>query len=499
MKGGQSGIKKIKNYRLVREAGRGANGVIYESIDENTQKQYAIKAIPADKISEKQILESFKNELRALHKIDHENIIKLYGVEKTANNIYLILEYANGGNLQQYLNYYLKKNKNQLPVPVVQFFIRNIIKGLEYMHQNNIIHRDLKLDNILLNFKNVEKVDYDTINIFDASVLVADLGYAKILKNSYDETQSICGTPIIMAPDMINLRYNPEVRSNDLTYNYKVDLWSLGAITYQLLFGFPPFLARNINELFKEIIKGKYSISKNVKISIETVTFINGLLQYYPDKRFEWHSLNSHPFILNSVESFHMLELDQIDGDKLKEKIEIDSKNSDNLLWVMFKPKKKNVNLDSISLDNLANNSTSTGINNKEDKNNIKTINNINANLEVNETMVERNFDTNSSIKPKNGQNSKTDNTNTNTNSSNSNNPIKPHDEEAKNGTNNTEEEEKTLTDNNKIIIEEVDFNCISIYNLYNKLIEKLGNEEENKKENIKKDSLNLDFRKLFI
>jgi len=61
MKGGQSGIKKIKNYRLVREAGRGANGVIYESIDENTQKQYAIKAIPADKISEKQILETKTN------------------------------------------------------------------------------------------------------------------------------------------------------------------------------------------------------------------------------------------------------------------------------------------------------------------------------------------------------------------------------------------------------------------------------------------------------
>jgi len=389
----KQGIKKIKNYRLLREAGRGANGVIYESIDDSNQKRVAIKAIPAEKITEKHILESFKNELRALHKLNHVNIIKLYGVEKTVSNIYLVLEYANGGNLQQYLTHYQKKNKNQLPVKTVQFLIKNITSGLEYMHKNNMIHRDLKLDNILLHFKNADKnIDYDKVDIMEATILIADLGYAKILENAFDETKSICGTPIIMAPEMINLRFMNNSFSKKLTYNFNVDKWSLGAITYQLLFGIPPFLAKNVNELFKEIMKGKYIISSNIKLSIETVTFINGLLQFYPEKRFEWNVLRSHPFLRNSVESFHELELDQLqlDGEFIKKKIEIDSKDSENLLWMMFKLKKKNINLENMSMEFIQNDKLKKE---KEREDNMNKINKINESLEINETMMEGKFD----------------------------------------------------------------------------------------------------------
>lgn len=391
----KGGIKKIKNYRLIREVGRGANGVIYESVDESNNHTYAIKAIPSDKISEKHILESFKNELRALHKINHENIVKLYGVEKTQNNVYLVLGYANGGNLQQYLNYYQKKHKKQIPVEIVQYFIKKISKGLEYLHKNNIMHRDLKLENILLHFQGAgSKVNLDKVDIFNANVLIADLGFAKLLSNQYDETQTICGTPIIMAPDIINVKFNPENKNINSTYNSKVDLWSLGAISYQLLFGIPPFLARNVHELFKEILKGKFFIEKNVKVSVEAVTFLNGLLQFYPEKRMNWEMISKHPFLITKHTDFRDLELDHIETDSLK-KIEIDTKNSENLLWILFRPKTKTIKLEEMSIENTVINSQSFE-SNKTQKSLYEDINRIRTKDEqliVNGSKEEKHFD----------------------------------------------------------------------------------------------------------
>ena len=95
----KKGIKMIKNYRIIKEIGRGAMGEVFEAIDDKTQKLFAIKAIASKKINDAHAFESFRRELKLLHSLNHTNIIKINGIEKTANNIYLILEYANGGNL----------------------------------------------------------------------------------------------------------------------------------------------------------------------------------------------------------------------------------------------------------------------------------------------------------------------------------------------------------------------------------------------------------------
>ena len=138
------GIKQIKDYRLLKEVGRGANGVVYEAVDGKTNKLVAIKSIPNDKLSNARIMEQFKKELKTLYRLSHKNLIKIEGVEKTINNVYLVLEYCNGGSLYDYSCHYKKKYNKRIPELVVQKIIRQIIEGLKFMHKKNIIHRDIK-------------------------------------------------------------------------------------------------------------------------------------------------------------------------------------------------------------------------------------------------------------------------------------------------------------------------------------------------------------------
>jgi serine/threonine-protein kinase ULK/ATG1 len=345
------GIKQIKKYRLIKEIGKGATGIVYEAVDDETNKLYAIKSIPSQKLLDKRVMENFKRELKLLHGLNHGNIIKIVGVEKTVNNIYLILEYCNGGNLYEYTYYYRKEFNSPLPEKKVQQILIQLIEGLEYMHNCKTVHRDIKLENILINFNSwsntvphgeiPQKLDYHTIDQGDITIKIADLGYARELEGA-GVASTICGTPITMAPDIINLFDNN--KNKDHKYNNKVDLWSLGAITYELITGRPPFYANNFKQLFEEILAGKYSVPKNIKISIEAITFINGLLQFYPEKRMDWVEIHSHPFITNDPNTFHIIDLHSVDTNyQDPNQLEIDTKDCQNFLWILFKNKMENI------------------------------------------------------------------------------------------------------------------------------------------------------------
>ena len=87
------GIKQVKNYRLLREIGKGQTGTVYEAVDDSNGKKFAIKSIPSSKLENKRILENFKKELKLIHSLSHNNLLKIIGLEKTVNNTYLVLEY----------------------------------------------------------------------------------------------------------------------------------------------------------------------------------------------------------------------------------------------------------------------------------------------------------------------------------------------------------------------------------------------------------------------
>jgi len=349
------GIKQVKNYRLLKEIGRGTTGTVYEAVDDSNGRKIAVKSIPSSKLENKRILENFKRELKLLHSLNHPNIIKITGIEKTVNNTYLALEFCNGGNLFEYLTYYKQKFEIPLPEIQVQFIIRQIISGLEYMHKNKIVHRDIKLENILLNFSTISnmhvpnqdyvKLDYSKHSIFDCTIKIADLGYAREL-DGCSLASTICGTPMTMAPDVIQF--------SEKKYNSKADLWSLGAITYELTTSTLPFYGHNLHQLMENVMKGKYSFPNSLKISLEAIVFINGLLQFYPQKRYDWDQILSHPFVVNDTVSFTIIDLEKIEIDSKEcEKLQNDTKDCGNFLWILFKTSLKNVTLDKSGLQNI--------------------------------------------------------------------------------------------------------------------------------------------------
>ena len=247
------------------------------------------------KLSEKiKILQSLRNCSGIIHYKRLLKDEKYYG---------LVFEYCNGGNLLEYTKDYIKENKK----PINEFFIQKIIKqlvsGIESLHSKKIIHRNIKLENILLNFDDY-KNEYGKLpkeltfknktlnNKF--TVKIADF-------KEYKEIEEDNG----ISSEKGNNNNAPENFNSgkgNTENSYEADLWSLGAITYELLTGLPPFEAKTSEEILKSIQEGKYTLPNNLKCSLEIITFINGLLEYNPKKRLNLEQIKSHSFLNKNPE-----------------------------------------------------------------------------------------------------------------------------------------------------------------------------------------------------
>ena len=178
--------------------------------------------------------------------------------------------------------------------------IRQIAEGLVYLDQNKVMHRDLKLDNILIHFPDYEgegSVTEEYLRDFDIEsdnieVVIGDLGFAKAL-DTKDMTRSYCGTPLNMAPEIMNGKY----------YNTKVDIWSLGTMMYELLVGFSPFMGVDPHDVADRVNQGDYGVPKNIKLSLKCLEFLHKCLQFDPSKRFSHRDLLDHPFLEEDDES----------------------------------------------------------------------------------------------------------------------------------------------------------------------------------------------------
>lgn len=353
-------IKQVKYYHLVQEIGKGASAKVYLAVDDRKDELVAVKAIPMESLKKDRGMINLQREVKNLNKLKHENIVRIKGFENTKNNNYVIIEYCNGGNLFDYKKFYEKATKTTLNEFFIQKIIRQIADGLEFMHSKNVIHRDIKLENILINFNKYpnyaikgnlpKKVKLEEVTLNDSFTLkIADLGYSKDLDSS-SSGSTILGTPLTMSPDVVS----NFMGQGDSKYNTSADLWSLGAITYQLLTGKPPFVGKNYKEIFKLIMDGKYKLPSSLVVSVEIITFINGLLQFYPDKRLTWNQIKNHPFLTKSTESFTYIQLNSL-KEKDQKEIEMNSKDCDNLLWILFRGKGLNINIDKINIQDFKN------------------------------------------------------------------------------------------------------------------------------------------------
>jgi serine/threonine protein kinase len=267
----------FENIVFKSKIGNGVYGEVYLGLDIISKKDFAIKKISKSKLLNPENEYCFNNEVSILKYLQpHPNLIKFHLIYESISNFYIIEEYCNGGNLEQNLIKYIKKNNKPFTEEISKYIIKNILYGLSNLNSQNIIHRDLKVENILLHFDNEE--DLINQNLMNSKIKIIDFGFAKFLKKN-EFADSIIGTPLFMDPIILN-SMNDKKENDKNMYDKKVDMWSLGIISYYILLGNLPFQGNNINELSKSIEERKFILPKNqnIYLSKNCIEFIDKLL-----------------------------------------------------------------------------------------------------------------------------------------------------------------------------------------------------------------------------
>ena len=171
-------------------------GKVHLTEKEGDQKKYATKVIERNALEKnEEVKRYYRTNLLFLKNLKHPNIIKLIDLKKSKKNYYIIMELCNGGELSKALEKYKEKNGKAFPEELVQHFMRQIIDAFKYLHEKKIIHRNINLYNILLNFENEE--DKQNFNLFKAQIKITDFGFA-CKYNENIKINELVGTPLFL-------------------------------------------------------------------------------------------------------------------------------------------------------------------------------------------------------------------------------------------------------------------------------------------------------------
>lgn len=268
----------LGDYIVTKQIGKGSFAKVYKAYHKDTKELFAVKAVELKKLNKK-LLESLESEIEILFKINHPHIIKLYDTIKSENYRYLIMEFSDKGDLYKYI-----EKHGKIPEVTAKDFFTQIASGVHFLWRNNFIHRDLKPQNLLINEKGIIKI--------------CDFGFAKYIeKDAMMDT--LCGTPLYLAPEVLKFE----------KYNNKVDLWSIGAILFQMMTGQPPYTANNHVELLRNIETSRLKIPRNIAISEDCINLLKVLLVVKPDSRTTFEEFFKHPFFNGfNFESTPLLE-----------------------------------------------------------------------------------------------------------------------------------------------------------------------------------------------
>ena len=331
----QDGIKGYKFEKIISE---NEISKVYLASRIKDGIKCAIKQIDKSVLSDKRYKKYLNNEIFILRHINNEYTIKLYDMTSDLNYIYLVFEYCNGGDLQMCLKRQLELHKHSFSQEQVQHIMKQVISGFVYLHSSKILHRDIKLENILVQFPTEE--DKNNLNILKAKIKITDFGFSRYLKGD-NLAKSVLGSPNSMDPHILKKMARID-NDNDYAYDQKADIWSLGVITYELLIGCPPFEASSYEELLDKIEKGKYRIPHQVILSTEAISFLNGMLQYNPENRLDVTELSKQYFLTRNVSTFQKLQLEKANMNMdlgqsivLNAKKTLESNMSD--IWSQFK------------------------------------------------------------------------------------------------------------------------------------------------------------------
>lgn len=356
--------KKLANYILIEPPiGEGTFGKVYRCYrQDNLSFPYACKCLNLNFYNSNPIfIKKLKEELKLTKSLSHSKIIKLIDLKRTTKNLYMIMEYINGDNLESFLQRYDAAFNHPPSMTLVRYLSSEITIGLYYLFKKSIIHRDVKLENLMFHFTEVrteesfcqediqeletdielnynelklDKSEYlinvkvdrlskcnslavdEQINFYNnygcwhnknevellimsTQTKIIDFGLGKDLTESQGLTSSVCGSPITMAPEIWLNKLNKDSKES---YDYKVDIWSLGCCLFNIAIGRSPFAADEIDRIcYKVVNSGIYYLpieSGNYgQITVEFIDFINGMLQFNKEDRMSWEEIIDHPFL----------------------------------------------------------------------------------------------------------------------------------------------------------------------------------------------------------
>ena len=227
----------------------------------------------------------------------------------------------------------MDKHGKAFPEDIVQHLMRQIIDGIHYLHSQKIIHRDLKLDNIMVHFDS--ELDKENLNMMKAKIKIIDFGFAtKLTAEKNDLTYSAVGSPINMDPIILRKFSKKKDLNLNIGYDEKADIWSIGTVCYELLIGKAVFNAKTMNDLVDKVEKGSYQIPKTV--STEVVSFLNGMLQYDSKYRLNSEELLKHPFLTKNVSEFTKMNTTKA----LKKENKDNDIQKNNSIWSILMMKK---------------------------------------------------------------------------------------------------------------------------------------------------------------
>uniref|UniRef100_A0AAY4ETJ0 Serine/threonine-protein kinase PLK n=1 Tax=Denticeps clupeoides TaxID=299321 RepID=A0AAY4ETJ0_9TELE len=254
-----------KCYCRGKVLGKGGFAKCYEFTDLATGKMFAAKIIPHSRVSKPHQREKIDREIELHRGLHHKHVVHFYHHFEDKDNIYILLEYCSRRSLAHIL-----KARKVLTEPEVRYYLRQIVSGLKYLHEQEILHRDLKLGNFFIN----EAVE----------LKIGDFGLAAKLEPIESRRRTICGTPNYLSPEVLNKQ----------GHGCESDVWALGCVMYTMLLGRPPFETTNLKETYRCIRDAYYTMPSS--LSPPAKNLIGSMLSKSPEDRPPLDSILRHDF-----------------------------------------------------------------------------------------------------------------------------------------------------------------------------------------------------------
>uniref|UniRef100_A0A2C9KEI2 non-specific serine/threonine protein kinase n=1 Tax=Biomphalaria glabrata TaxID=6526 RepID=A0A2C9KEI2_BIOGL len=258
----------LNDYNMQTLLGRGASGKVYKAVHKKNQQEVAIKIMDLHQHRKKELIVA---EIDTLKLNRHENIVSFLECYCPGHELWVVMEYLDGGCMTDLVRFVILNEAQMAAV------CRECLKAIEFLHSRNIIHRDIKSDNVLLGTR--------------GQIKLTDFGFCARLTSQVNQRRTQLGTPCWMAPEVIKRK----------PYKNEIDIWSFGIMVIEMVDGVPPYLMENCHKTYYYIeTKGKPDIKNAHTLSPDQQDFIDQCLQVDITKRASAVQLLGHPFLMKS-------------------------------------------------------------------------------------------------------------------------------------------------------------------------------------------------------